>query len=180
MLRSDDNFFTVNFSIKYATKPGQNIYVLGNLPQLGNWKETKLKLKWTEGHLWKGNIVLEENLRYFSFKYVCFSDDGKFKRWEEGPDRIFDRTKFPPNDYDLFINSIWNHLTINFNIYYPLNNEEEYMQIVGDPKNLGNWFKNGGSPLRMHLSEEKTLEGIFTFKIRNNRKVLGDDRGIGY
>ena len=37
------------FSINYCTQPGQDVYVLGNCPELGNWKlDEGLKLSWND------------------------------------------------------------------------------------------------------------------------------------
>ena len=47
-----NNNYSVNFRLKYVTVPGEDLYVIGNLPQLGNNKELKYGLMWTEGHIW--------------------------------------------------------------------------------------------------------------------------------
>ena len=36
----------VTFSINYETRFGEQVFVVGDIPQLGNWKEG-LPLKWT-------------------------------------------------------------------------------------------------------------------------------------
>ena len=146
----------IKFSIKYQTSPGQNMYVLGNINELGNWKENKFKLKWTEGHIWKGKLELPMKVSTFTFKFVCISDDNRYKRWEEGPDRIFNN-KLGENLVKL--DCVWEHFSISFNIYYPLNNEMEYFQIIGGPKEIGNWFREGGQPVKMNLTEPKTIGG---------------------
>lgn len=154
--------YLVKFSIKYQTSPGQNIFILGNIPELGNWKDAKFKLKWSEGHFWKGKLELPMDTDFFQFKFVCFSDDNKFKRWEEGPDRIFDkRTIDEDKDRTYKVDCMWEHFSITFHIYYPVGNEVEHMQIIGGPQEIGGWFKNGSIPLKMSLTEPKTLQGIF-------------------
>lgn len=163
MMKSFDhpeNAYTIKFSIKYQTSPGQNIYILGSIPELGKWKENKFKLKWNEGHIWKGKLQLPKHTSHFVFKFVCISDDNQYKRWEEGPDRIFDKSKFDRDEEVIKLDCMWEHFSINFNIYYPLTNDTEYMQIIGGPKPLGAWFKDGGGPIKMKLSEAKTLGGI--------------------
>ena len=67
---------------------GQSLCIIGNIPELGNWKEYKANMKWTEGHVW----VLEDlsiNVQYFQYKYVVLSN-GKPCRWEQGINRIGD------------------------------------------------------------------------------------------
>jgi hypothetical protein len=156
-----DDKYTVKFSIKYQTYPGQNIYIFGNIPELGSWKENKFKLKWSEGHVWKGKLELSEGIDFFTFKFVCMSEDNKFRRWEEGPDRIFDKRKKEEDKEKAYkLECVWEHFSIAFNIYYPLSNETEHMQIIGRPDEMGAWFKNGGMPVKMSLTEPKTISGI--------------------
>ena len=52
---------------------------------------------------------------------------------------------------------MWNHFKINFNIYYPLKNKNENMQIVGEPIPLSNWLREDEKPVKMELSEEKGI-----------------------
>jgi hypothetical protein len=153
--------YEVKFSIKYQTSPGQNIYILGSITELGNWKESKFRLKWSEGHIWKGKLELPKDKDYFQYKFVCLSDDNKFKRWEEGPDRIFDKRKMEQDKDRVYkLDCMWEHFSITFHIYYPLSNETEHMQIIGGPSEIGGWFKNGSSPVKMTLTEPKTIQGI--------------------
>jgi len=44
---------------------------------------------------------------------------------------------------------MWNHFKINFNIYYPLKNKNENMQIVGEPIALSNWLREDEKPVKM-------------------------------
>lgn len=46
------NFITFIFKIKYETNPGEEVYILGEHRDFGNWHKSKFKLKWTEGHIW--------------------------------------------------------------------------------------------------------------------------------
>ena len=50
--RDLDVQYSLNLSIQYATKLGESICVLGSIDELGNWKDHKCHLKWTEGHIW--------------------------------------------------------------------------------------------------------------------------------
>ena len=51
----------------------------------------------------------------------------------------------------------WESFLLEFNIYYPLINDCEYMQIVGGAKGIGNWLLNKGIPCKMKLSDPKQL-----------------------
>jgi hypothetical protein len=159
IMNIESEFFIVKFSIKYQTQPGQNIYIFGSIPELGSWHDNVFKLKWSEGHIWKGTLKLSNATRFFNYKFVCLSDDQRFKRWEEGPDRIF-YIKFQNPDSEegkYKIECLWEHFYITFSIFYPLSNENEYMQIIGHPQPLGQWFKDGGQPVKMTLSKPKSV-----------------------
>jgi hypothetical protein len=44
-------------------------------------------------------------------------------------------------------NHIWESYSVNFSIYYPIDEEAEVMKINGEGKQLGSWNKDG--PLTM-------------------------------
>ena len=82
----------VTFKIHYETSLGENLCVLGSIPELGEWEKVRCRLTWTQGHVW----VLQEPLRLsgvrsFSYKYmICNDDSGEHGQWEQGVDRIAD------------------------------------------------------------------------------------------
>jgi hypothetical protein len=45
------NYITFIFRIKYETNPGEEIYILGDHSDFGNWINPKFELKWTNGHI---------------------------------------------------------------------------------------------------------------------------------
>lgn len=86
--------YALHFSIYYETIVGESIAVVGNLGELGKWKEYKCHLIWTEGHIWRSAqpIVVRES--YFEYKYVLLEND-KVVAWEEGVNRIADLDALP-------------------------------------------------------------------------------------
>ena len=45
--------YCVNFRIYYKTIVGEDLGVIGDWDELGNWDPKRcLKLKWTDGHYW--------------------------------------------------------------------------------------------------------------------------------
>ena len=62
--------FTVIFKMKFVTVPGEDLYIIGDLPQLGGNKELKYPLKWTDGHIWVSETPLVTSTPYFAYKYV--------------------------------------------------------------------------------------------------------------
>ena len=87
------------FTINYTTTFGEEMGILGSLPMLGNWDESKaFKMIWSKGHVWKGEIPVNIYVaKGFEFKFVIIQDK-KVKTWENGENNKF--------DYDGVINEI--------------------------------------------------------------------------
>ena len=78
-------------SVHYQTNPGEDIYIVGSIPELGEWKERKCKMTWTDGHTWILDEPIITTAPFFRYKYVCARKDNKNEfRWETGVDRIAD------------------------------------------------------------------------------------------
>ena len=61
---------------------GQEVYIVGSSPELGEWQLSKaLKLKWSEGHIWKKriNVTYRANMTLpvskFEFKFVVMMNN---------------------------------------------------------------------------------------------------------
>ena len=89
------------FSINYISTYGEEVGILGSLPILGNWDQNNVfKLKWNSGHIWKGEIDVNNNMiEDFEFKFVILSEN-TVKIWENGENNKF--------DYDSLFNQIKN------------------------------------------------------------------------
>lgn len=57
--------YAIKFEVAYPTKFGESIGVIGSTEELGNWKQVKLHLKWTEGHLWTSKEPFITRNNYF-------------------------------------------------------------------------------------------------------------------
>ena len=76
------------FEVKFETRMGQRISVIGSIDKLGNWNESKaLNMNWNEGNIWKANMEFE-NIKGFEYKFI-FMENGAIKQWEDGINRIF-------------------------------------------------------------------------------------------
>jgi hypothetical protein len=91
----------INFVISYISTYGEEVGVLGSIPVLGNWDENRvLKLKWFNGHIWKGGIYSSnETFKFFEFKFVILQGN-QIKKWETGENNKF--------FYDMFVNQLKN------------------------------------------------------------------------
>ena len=78
------------FQIKYDTKLGEDLAVIGSINELGNWKPyNALKMGWNEGNIWKTELYINDNtILDFEYKFIL-TCGGSVKRWEEGYNRKF-------------------------------------------------------------------------------------------
>ena len=94
------------FSIKYNTIFGEEVGILGSIPNLGNWNQTGIfYLKWNNGNIWTGEIPIETNPPMdFEFKFVI-SSNRNVKTWESGDnnkvyfDKLLNEIKYKKNGY---------------------------------------------------------------------------------
>ena len=82
--------YHLTLKIHYETKFGEYLCVAGSIPELGCWKEFRLKLKWTEGHVWKTPEPITTRRPFFQYKYVVLHKKDEPKEWETGMNRIVD------------------------------------------------------------------------------------------
>ena len=74
------------FEMKYQTQMGQELGILGNLNELGNWnQDNALRMQWTDGNIWIKEI--EGNNDNIEYKFI-FIVNNRVQRWEDGGNRI--------------------------------------------------------------------------------------------
>ena len=104
----------INFQIKYDTKFGEDLAIIGSIKELGNWQIDKaLKMGWNNLNIWKGTLYLDKNnILEFEYKFVVTSGN-YVKRWEDGFNRKFDILKlkalfdsYPGNYTSIHLNDI--------------------------------------------------------------------------
>lgn len=79
-----DTLVSVTFQLAYATRFGQNIFVAGNVPQLGNDREENaLKLQYADPEHWSTEVKLnkadlsKDGLKYY---YIIQHEDGSTEK----------------------------------------------------------------------------------------------------
>ena len=79
----------IEFEMKYQTQMGQELGVLGSMPELGSWNQDKAKrMQWNEWNIWR--IIIEYNEeKDFEYKYI-FVVNNKVEKWEDGENRKFE------------------------------------------------------------------------------------------
>mmetsp|Transcript_12506 Transcript_12506/g.13711 ORF Transcript_12506/g.13711 Transcript_12506/m.13711 type:complete len:370 (-) Transcript_12506:187-1296(-) len=142
--------YKVEFKVPYQTDFGQNVYVIGNIPELGNWKVAgAVKLKWHDGHIWKTIVPISS--RKFEYKYMV-TDHQDFTRWEIGDNRP---AEVLGERNELFLDDHWDHYVVYFSIFYALKKPTQRMCMTGDLPEIGSWFKPG--PVDLELGKERKL-----------------------
>jgi len=78
--------FTVN---GFVTSTGQDLYVSGNVPELGNWDTSKaVKLNWVDSDTWSGPDFFTTS-KGTSIQYKYFMRQGSTVTWETGANRTY-------------------------------------------------------------------------------------------
>eukprot|EP00798_Chlamydomonas_sp_ICE-L_P025455 gene25455-11113_t len=73
---------------EFVTSFGQELVVVGSIPELGSWEVVKApKMLWEEGHRWVLEAVLPKQT--FEFKVVV-TDGGHNERWEQASNRVIE------------------------------------------------------------------------------------------
>jgi hypothetical protein len=80
-----DSLLPVTFEVRYSTRPGQDIFVSGNTPELGNWDPKKAApLKFVNENTWRGQVMLNPSKANKRIEYKYIMKEGDKIRWEEG------------------------------------------------------------------------------------------------
>ena len=113
------NIKRINFEINYISQFGEEVGIIGSIFPLGNWEHNRvIRLKWNNGHIWKGGIYVNNDIKNFEFKFVILQGN-KIEKWEPGENNIF--------NYDILLNLIKNRrygFYDKYNYEYNIYNEE--------------------------------------------------------
>ena len=70
----------IQFYLKFTSKPGQSLFVTGNVSALGNNDITKaIPLSYLNQNLWLGNIEFENDSNEIAYQYVLREADGTYQ-----------------------------------------------------------------------------------------------------
>ena len=79
----------IEFEMKYQTQMGQELGVLGSIPELGSWNQNKAKrMQWNEWNIWRITMDYNEE-NDFEYKYI-FVVNNNVEVWEDGENRKFE------------------------------------------------------------------------------------------
>jgi 4-alpha-glucanotransferase len=129
---------TIQFSIQYQTAPGQEIYLTGNHPLLGN-QNTKmaLRMSYLDANHWTVQVPFKEKtlaaLKGLSYRYFVLNADGT-AHFEGGMPRKlphYSKSARRINIHDLWTDASWNHV-----IYDTAPFRNAFLQTMGDSPKL--------------------------------------------
>jgi len=75
--------YYLTLKIKYQTRIGESLCVVGDIEELGSWKNFVGKMRWTSGHMWVLEDLAVNSKPFFSYKYVLMKDERPLT-WERG------------------------------------------------------------------------------------------------
>jgi 4-alpha-glucanotransferase len=106
----------IQFNIRYTTHPGQTLWLLGNLPELGkNKPEAALCMRYVNQQFWQLDVPVsfKAELTKIQYRYLLKGeDDQPIAEW--GSDRIVSATK----EQDLVLIDTWNYAGEFENAFY--------------------------------------------------------------
>jgi Starch binding domain/Domain of unknown function (DUF4157) len=83
--KADKEAVGIRFEVGYRTKPGEDVYVVGNCTGLGNWDPNWASpLSFKSPDSWAGIVRLDKSLAGKSIEYKYLVKTGSSVRWEEG------------------------------------------------------------------------------------------------
>ncbi len=128
-MESANNWVKVHFFRQKKVYYGEAVYVCGSIPALGDWNPYKaLKLNWSEGDNWEGEIYLQTPCD-FEYKYITScSDQGwmHFVNWEAGPNAKMSLFPKDPNQSGNGSNNDINVMSFNIRFDTPIDGENSW------------------------------------------------------
>ncbi len=76
--------------VGYVTYYGQDVYIVGNVPELGNWNTAQaVKLNWVNNNTWSGPVTFTTSKgQTIEYKYIVKNPDGSII-WEGGSNHTY-------------------------------------------------------------------------------------------
>ncbi|MBO7382912.1 MAG: hypothetical protein J6U03_06040, partial [Muribaculaceae bacterium] len=79
----------ISFSIDYHAVWGEQLYIIGNLPEMGDFDYGRaIRMENKGGSLWVKEIELTKAPASINYRYIIKDDSGQIKRGENGVDHV--------------------------------------------------------------------------------------------
>ena len=136
----------LNFEYTVDAGYGNEVYVVGNHPDLGYWNPLDArKLYWTAGNRWTGQVAVTENSN-LEYKYIIRTNQNSdFANpvnviWMPGPNLRTNTPALPGRPYDgktLYYYSTWTNATLIYQCDPDTNWYAQAMTRLGDGRRAG-------------------------------------------
>ena len=88
--------YHLEISLRYNAPHDSVVCIMGEIPELGCWKEMKCWMRQTDGDFWITEKPIITNKYFFRMKFcVVASDRRTVLHWEKGIDRVNDLELLP-------------------------------------------------------------------------------------
>ncbi|HEX3025080.1 MAG TPA: 4-alpha-glucanotransferase [Chitinophagaceae bacterium] len=147
-LNTNNVALKITFQLKYRTQYGQNLYITGNHPLLGNGDTNKaLPLRYLNEELWSISIEIDKTVNYaINYNYILQNADGTFS-YDWGSDKTFNPSTTCADEI-LMLDS-WNYAGYYENAFY----SEAFKNVL---------LKSGYTKAK--IAEPETFTHIFKIK----------------
>jgi hypothetical protein len=154
--QGQQNSYSLNVYLQWnGTLHGnhQRLALVGEIPELGQWKEAKVFLKQESGGIWKLTNPLITSTPYFRGKFAVIDPHAAVRiGYERGIDRIFDLEILPSLSHAQASNYMeqagaykhcelhceWEAFTVTFSVSHPLEGFNDEMVFMGDKEETKN------------------------------------------
>jgi predicted alpha/beta superfamily hydrolase len=136
----------VNFEYTVDAGYGNEVFVVGNHPDLGNWNPLLgRKLFWTSGNRWTGQVAVTENTS-LEYKYIIRTNqNADFAKaenvvWMPGPNLRTNTAALPGRPYvgkTLYYYSTWTSATLVYQCDPDTNWYARAMEVIGAGRSSG-------------------------------------------
>ncbi len=158
----------IHFYLRFHTKPGQTLWILGNATELGKGQPgAQVALNYLNNDFWEGRFEIDtKEIVKLNYKYILRNEDG-FLVEEWGDDRYIDLGKTGVEDFQVV--DTWNHAGEFENAFYT----DPFQQVL---------LKHNET--RPRIKSSKTFTHIFKVKapllLKNEIICLtGSGHGLG-
>lgn len=169
----------VSFNINYYTVWGQKLYIVGSIPELGNWEPAlSLEMSYSGDGNWTLELELPDSTTLIEYRYLITIDNKQvFEKWERNhcfiPSKtnkhyiLFDHWQNCPSDLAFYSSAFTKNLfahshpkttnryckkKIILKVYAPKVLKDQCLAISGNQDFLGNWV-----PEKALLADDSTF-----------------------
>lgn len=158
----------LNFNIHYHTSYGQQIYVIGNIKELGNWNENKaIPLVFSKNGNWNRKIELKTDTENLEYKYFLKDEFGG-TIWEWGNNRKLNLSEY--KSALVFLNDTWRYPSKEEKVMY----SSAFMDVIMKPTAAAKVKKSNAKKVLQFNIQVPRIGKDYQVCILGNLKALGN------